>query len=266
MKLKYICQYCNKELTRPCALAIHQRVCKLNPNRQPLINNGNLNITKYRKAKAPYGTWKCKWCNNEIIFDTRKQLKEHLKEKHPGKRNAWNKGLTKETDERVKQFGQTYSKRIKNKEISASFTGKKHTDEWRKNHSELQKERYKGKTIYATIREHRKSYAEQYFDEIFNDAEKQYHIDRYFLDYAWPDIKMYIEVDGEQHYTESGLIHDNIRTEKLNELGWKCIKRIRWKFYKKLLFNEKEQFINDLKLEIKNYRQLSPHSDKVLKE
>jgi len=246
MKLKYICQYCNKELTRPCALAIHQRVCKLNPNRQPLINNGNLNIAKYHKPKAPYGTWKCKWCNNDIIFDTRKQLKEHLKEKHPEKRNAWNKGLTKETDERVKQFGQTYSKRIKNKEISALFAGKKHTDEWRKNHSELQKERYKGISIYATVREKRKSYPEQYFDKIFSDAEKQYHVDSYFLDYAWPYIKLYIEVDGEQHYTESGLLHDKERAEILSKLGWNCITRIRWKNYIKLTTNEKENFINNL--------------------
>ena len=32
---KYYCQYCNKEIKRACSLAIHERVCKFNPNRKP---------------------------------------------------------------------------------------------------------------------------------------------------------------------------------------------------------------------------------------
>lgn len=52
------------------------------------------------KSRAPYGTWKCTKCN--LIFETRSKLFEHNRENHPvPKGQAWNKGLTKETDERV---------------------------------------------------------------------------------------------------------------------------------------------------------------------
>ena len=33
------CHYCGKNLKRPCALGIHERTCKLNPNRKPLENH-----------------------------------------------------------------------------------------------------------------------------------------------------------------------------------------------------------------------------------
>lgn len=35
------CRFCGKEYKRPCGLAIHERVCKSNPNRRPLENSGN---------------------------------------------------------------------------------------------------------------------------------------------------------------------------------------------------------------------------------
>lgn len=42
-------------------------------------------------------------------------------------RFAWNKGLTKDTDERVKKFGETYSNNVKNGITIPSFLGKHHT-------------------------------------------------------------------------------------------------------------------------------------------
>lgn len=66
------------------------------------------------------------------------------------------------------------------------------------------------------------------------------------LDYAWPNTKTYIEVDGEQHYTEKGLEHDKIRTEYLESIGWKCIIRIRWSLYNKLKYEERKKFIDSI--------------------
>lgn len=283
MKLKYICQYCNKELTRKdglishenkciynplnkdikttctfcnkkflkaCALAVHQRVCKLNPNRKPLLNNGNPNI-RFVKHKAPYGTWKCKWCDKEIIFNIRKELQEHLKEKHPEKCKCWNKGLTKDTNNILKHAGEIISNNYKSGKVIPGFLGKTHSKESKEKMSKAHKKLWKqGDSIFATAREKRKSYPEEYFASIFKEYIRNYHVDRYFLDFAWPDKKIYIEVDGEQHYTESGLNHDKERTKILEKLGWKCISRIRWKNYINLSFEEKEKFINDLLIEI----------------
>lgn len=52
--------------------------------------------------RASYGTWKCEYCDDHPIFETRRKLEEHKREFHPiPKRSSWNKGLTKETDERL---------------------------------------------------------------------------------------------------------------------------------------------------------------------
>ena len=67
------CKYCGKECKNLNSLHNHERLCKLNPNRQesPWV--------KYNLTKG----------------------------------NVWNKGLTKETDDRVKRQGQTFSQRVK---------------------------------------------------------------------------------------------------------------------------------------------------------
>lgn len=95
---------------------------------------------RFKCKKAVYGTWKCEYCDDHPIFETRRKLKEHKREFHPiPKGSSWNKGLTKETDKRVAKIGETYSKRIKNGEIVPSFKGKHHTEESKKKMSEIAK-------------------------------------------------------------------------------------------------------------------------------
>jgi very-short-patch-repair endonuclease len=40
------------------------------------------------------------------------------------------------------------------------------------------------------------------------------------LDFALPDHKLAIEVDGKSHFTKVGRIKDKARTARLNKLGW----------------------------------------------
>lgn len=175
-------------------------------------------------------------------------MAENARKYHLRGHSSWNKGLTKETDDRIAKYAKTNSDRHSGE--NSSWYGRKHSDETKKRISETQKINYRGKSCFATAREHRKSYAEQYFDTIFTNAEKNYHVDRFFLDYAWPETKTYIEVDGEQHYTEEGIKRDAERTSILESVGWKCIKRIRWSDYQKLSFTEKEEFLKSLNSEV----------------
>jgi very-short-patch-repair endonuclease len=94
------------------------------------------------------------------------------------------------------------------------------------------------------------SYAERYFSKIFRGAQHNLHVNRYFLDFAWPATKVYIEIDGEQHYTPLGIAHDIERTRILQECGWTLIKRIRWSEFQALLHHEKRAFISLLLQEI----------------
>ena len=99
---KFICENCGKEhdgsygsgrfCSKHCKCVFNGK-----KNKQP-VNN----LPKFRK-KAPYGTWKCILCNQ--IFETRLLLQQHNKLTHVRKdRQIWNKGLTKETDERVRKY------------------------------------------------------------------------------------------------------------------------------------------------------------------
>lgn len=48
---------------------------------------------------------------------------------------------------------------------------------------------------------------------------RQHSIGRYILDFYCPSIKLGIELDGNSHYTQSGLDNDEKRTAFLNDNG-----------------------------------------------
>lgn len=211
----YICKFCGKECKNPNSLRNHERLCKLNPNRD----------------------------EHSLLVMTENRNKWNGTKDNPG-HSAWNKGLTKESDERIKRQSETYSNRYKTGSPEAKALGHVMTEEIKKKISETQKKNYVGRSRYATAREHRCSYAESYFTECFADAVKQLHVDRYFLDFAWPDIKIYIEIDGEQHYVDHRIVeHDKVRTQRLHELGWRLLTRIRWSEFQKLEQDEKENLV-----------------------
>lgn len=210
----FICKHCGRTCKNSNSLRNHERLCKLNPNR----DEHSLQVMRENIYN---------WNHSE----------------HP----AWNKGKTKETDERVAKYANVLRGRT-----NIHWLGRKHTDETKRKISATQKSNYKGISRYATVREQRKSYAEEYFETVFTDAEMQYHVDRYFLDFAWPKSKIYIEIDGEQHYEDQGVIqHDKERTENLAKIGWRLLKRIRWSEFQKLSFSEKENEIFRLKQTLK---------------
>lgn len=110
------------------------------------------------------------------------------------------------------------------------------------------------------------SYPEKYFKEVFNNAcmeyEQNYYSNSYFLDFAWPDIKIYIEIDGEQHYLDNRIVeHDKERTEKLHNAGWRLLTRIRWSNFQKLEQTEKENLVFRL-LQIIKIQKLQQLTDK----
>ena len=97
----------------------------------------------------------CKFCrkvcknanslrNHERLCKENPEHQESSWTKFNHERGAWNKGLTKETDERVRKYGETCSKRIQSGIIPKSFKGRHHTDEHKQRMRELALERQLG--------------------------------------------------------------------------------------------------------------------------
>ena len=168
------------------------------------------------------------------------------KDYQKGTRKAWNKGLTKETDERVRKTGETYHKRFKSGEIK-SCKNRKLSEETKKKISESMKTAHKERRAH-NIGECRwkcePSYPEKFFiDVIKNEFQDQNYIREYYilgysLDFAWVDKKFEIEIDGEQHEKIENQIHDQQRDKILEENGWKTL-RIKWKD----MFNNPKKYI-----------------------
>lgn len=200
----------------------------------------------------------CEYCGKE--YGTLKSIRSHkpfCKLNPNGKHlSSWNKGLTKESDERVKKGAKTLKTRYDNGEITPSFLGKTHTEEEKKHLSEIRKlylAEHPEKIPYKINHSSKKSYPETYFEEVFNNDDllktftNQYPVGLYSLDFAFVDKKIDVEVDGEQHYRDTRIVeHDKIRTKILNDLGW-TVFRIRWATYKKLNESKKQDILNQIK-------------------
>ena len=74
----------------------------------------------------------CKYCGKECKNENSHRNHERTCPKNPNRnykngmtgKTAWNKGLTKETDERVKKYGETFSEKCKNGQIKVWVKGK----------------------------------------------------------------------------------------------------------------------------------------------
>lgn len=169
----------------------------------------------------------------------------------------WNKGLTSETSESVAKHAKSLKEYYKTH--PGTWTGRTHSEETKAKISASRKkyiEEHPDKNPVKLSHSSHESYPETYFrkwlkkEKLFEKQEFQ--IGLYSLDFAWPDKKIYLEVDGSQHKLEWMQEHDNKRTADLLDLGWKCIGRVDWAWYKSLTNKEKHDYLSSLKIAILN--------------
>lgn len=244
---KYICKFCNRICKNKKSLVSHERLCKNNPEKKK-TNFEDIEWQRKNGFKQRKHHWKCNYCDEE--FETVKQLNQHKHLMHKIQ-NPWNKGLTKETDERIVKSAITLKENIKNgklirrKVIVTNETKHKISEGMKKAHQERRAGEWLGRN--------KKSYAEQFFEKVIQNEflDKNYvfnyHFDRYWLDFAWIEKKKYIEIDGQQHERfEYQRKNDELKDALLKENGWKVL-RIKWKdlFHDPKIFIEKaKQFID----------------------
>lgn len=268
----YKCKYCGKEFDSPAKLGGHTSKCKLNPNYQynmDILAKARSYVGKHNNGKHEFihknEICECQYCHKQyklyglkthenycVCNPNRKEHSEaYINRDNPG--HGWNRGLTKETDERVKRSSEklhngysngTYKNWCEGKTKENNDTVKKIAEA---NSKYMKKKHQEGKAFYWG-KYGRVSYPEQYFINIFNEEfppyEYNYHELTYYLDFAWVQSKKYIEIDGEQHKKQ--IEHDIKRDNELKEIGWKCI-RVDWVKFIRLNENERRNFINQLK-------------------
>lgn len=207
----FICNFCQKTLPNDNSKRNHERLCKLNPNRQ---------ISSWVKF------------NHE--------------------RGGWNKGLTADTDERVRKTAETYKQHLAEGLIKPSQLGKPLSEAHKASISNGMKKAHANR-IAHNIGESRwnteHSWPEKWFIRVLSNEfqmEENEHYEtempfgKYALDFAWPDKKLCIEIDGEQHERFEDYKQRDIEKDKLLlENGWQVI-RIKWKD----CFKNPKEYIN----------------------
>ena len=126
----------------------------------------------------------------------------------------------------------------------------------------------------------RRSYPEKYFVNFFEleSLNKRYlikeklNVGKYFLDFAIIDLKLDIEIDGQQHYrSKENIEHDAKRDAYLRSLGWK-IYRVCWVNVCKNSNKEKQELltfiknIDDRQDRYYNINDIKTIKDKILEE
>lgn len=144
------------------------------------------------------------------------------------------------------------------KKISIASTGRPKSEETKKKLSEARIKflRENPDKVPYKLNHYSKgrSYAEEYWKTVLdsNDMEyvEQHQFVSYTLDFAFPDKKIDLEIDGDQHYLDERIVaSDKRRNAYLSEHGWKTV-RVKWSDFQKL--TNKKEYVNNILDQIMN--------------
>ena len=203
------------------------------------------------------GGWTCPLCKNN--FKTRKLYYKHKKEEHQN-----NKRLD-EKDTRIccycqKSFYTTKCGISQHEHLCSKNPNKKvysydwcRTEIFKKHQSELMKIRHKNGTAcsFKSRKNQSHSYPEKWLIKVLEnnfglkeniDYKTELPFHGYFLDFAWPEKRLCIEIDGELHRFEEQQKRDKNKDEFLKNDGWKEL-RLKWSF----ILKNKEATVNIIK-------------------
>lgn len=275
----YICKYCGKEFENRFKLNGHICWCKSNPNAKGKSNFNSKSGKEKRKSLnenrddlfCQYCGKQCKNLNslkqhevrckkNPYSILVKDNLYEYRLKLQSGDETVWNKGLTKETDERVKNQGETCHNRYVNGEIKCWCDGlTKDTDDRIKKYSSKISDTISNKIEngdWHCQNRQRIEYKESIFDSTwefefvkFLDAhnikwvrnehsfvyifENSEH--RYFPDLYLPDHDLYIEIKG--RVTEKDKAKWEQFNKKLDIYFLKDLKKLNIDYFKTICDN-----------------------------
>lgn len=234
------CDKCNREI-KNCNYSRHYNSCKGVKKEYKQIGDKYECphcFKLFKKLGIKGHVWRLHTSEGALFF------REYKKGK-----SVWNKGLTKETDERVKKQNDTFKKNLKEGKFIPK--GRKHTQEIK---DKISKKRIDfllanpDKVPYLLNHSSKESYPEKIFREalIRNNIKgwiQEYRNGLYSYDFAFLDLKIDVEIDGGTHNSEKVKLIDAKRDDWSNKQGWKVIR-----FTAKEIKNNIDNCINKLKV------------------
>lgn len=172
----------------------------------------------------------CK-CNRK--FERKRQLSAH--KAHCGKKRdyskcGWSKGLTKDTDSRLFNYSKTLKEYYKT-HIPSSLN-RHHTKKTKQLLSKIRTDyitNHPDKVPYLLNHSSKRSYPELLFEKALKNANisgwiSAYRNGIYEYDFAFPELKLDIEIDGSTHKTQKVINIDKRRDKWSKEEGWTVIR------------------------------------------
>lgn len=154
-------------------------------------------------------------------------------------RKAWNKGLTKETDSRILKGYKNRCKSLANwrnklhtKQVPGTATGRVYTKEQRRKLSESKRAYlilHPEQVPFRLAHSSKISYPEKVFKKALRARairgwKYNYSNSIYSYDFAWPTLKLDVEIDGGTHLSEKVKQIDKRRDRWSRSQGWRVIR------------------------------------------
>lgn len=245
MNSKIKCDKCGYEFSK-YGYKNHYRSCKGKLERSRDIKSNKIDYKEFYNEDIDM--YICPFCEKKLTkYGVHNHIPSCVKNPNPIKNNrkkghrAWNKGLTKNTDNRVKRGADTYKQRLKSGDIKIWSKGltkenderlkvlAEHTSEgMKKAHSEG-----RAHNIGQSRWNNEKSYPEKFFMEVieneFEDKnyKMEYPLGIFSGDFVWEHKRKVIEIDGEQHERAEQKDRDRRKNKYMEDNNWTYL-RIKW--------------------------------------
>jgi len=237
------CRYCSVEFENKAKLSGHVTWCILNPKRKKNLETLSNSRSKIKNNLFDEITKSCKWCGKELTL-VRSAFINHVrwcdlnpnleKYKETLKQSS---SLNKESIEKMRSSLKEAHKRGAYKDAHEKLRGKpghKHSEEEKENLSKKRKE-WLTKNPDRHPWKRNEKFVSIPCEKLKNDLKNEGVLfeeeftplpDRYFsLDIAFPEKKLGIEVNGEQHYNRDGTLRKYYqeRHDLIESAGWKLL-------------------------------------------
>ena len=229
----YICKYCGKVFDNPYKLGGHITRCKLNPNYE-------INKIKCKNFKCNFkGTqnkekklYICLYCGKEVGNKGCLVMHEQRCKSNPNyiPTNKQQERINKKLNKQPRKYDDTFKEKIsKARKKWLSENKDKHV--WKRHTKFISTP---CENVKKFLIENKISFVSEYspFDDF-----------HYAIDIAFPNKKIGIEINGNQHYNKNGELTEYYqkRHDLFIERGWNLIE-----IHYSLCFNTSNKFFNDL--------------------